>query len=54
MRQNESPVQGEFAKDIRLQLWRIATGHQNDADRAMAGLHEEVMKGQQYQISWSK
>lgn len=54
MRQSDAPVRGEFAKDVRLQLWRVATGRQNAEDRNMGSLHEEMLKGQQYQISWSK
>lgn len=54
MRQSDAPVRGEFARDVRLQLWRVATGKQNADDRQMGSLHEEMLKGQQYQISWSK
>lgn len=54
MRQSDAPIRGEFARDVRMQLWRIATGNPNAADKQMGALHEQMLKGQQYQISWNK
>lgn len=54
MRQSDAPIRGEFARDVRMQLWRIATGNPNATDKQMGALHEQMLKGQQYQISWNK
>lgn len=53
MKQNGVFVKGSFARNIRLQLWRIATGHPNKEDLAMGSLHEDVLKGKQYEVTWS-
>lgn len=53
MRQNDAPITGEFARNIRMQLWRIADDKRNSADQQMGSIHEQAARGQQYQISWS-
>ena len=52
MRESNSPISGQMARDIRMQMWRIASGHQNDFDHQMAGLRTEVNKDNRYEIVW--
>lgn len=51
MRQSNSPVGGQIARDIRMQLWRIASNHQNEFDHQMAGLREND-KEARYEVVW--
>lgn len=53
MVQNGMSVKGSFARKIRMQLWRIATGNRNEEDQLMSSLHDDVLKNNQYKITWN-
>lgn len=53
MKQNGMSIKGTFARKIRMQLWRLATGNRNEEDQIMGSLHEDVLNGNQYKITWS-
>ena len=53
MRQLESPVKGQFARDIRMQMWRIASNHQNEFDHQMAELRNQQNRNKRYEIVWN-
>lgn len=52
MRQSSEPIKGQFARDIRMQMWRVASGHVNAEDKALAGLHKDVQNEQKYVVTW--
>jgi len=52
MRQNNTPIKGEAAREIRMQMWRIASGHQNESDHQMASLRNEAHKSNRYEVVW--
>ncbi len=43
MRESNSPVTGQTARDIRMQLWRVAR---------MASLRRDAKKNKRYEIVW--
>lgn len=53
MKQNGMSVKGAFARRIRMQLWRLATGNRNEEDQIMGSLHNDVLNDNQYQVTWS-
>lgn len=53
MKQNGMSVKGTFARKIRMQLWRLATGNRNEEDQNMGRLHDVVLKENQYKITWN-
>ncbi len=53
MKQNGTSVKGSFARKIRMQLWRLATGNRNEEDEIMGSLHNDVLNDNQYKITWS-
>lgn len=53
MKQNGMSVKRSFARKIRMQLWRLATGNRNEEDQIMGSLHDDVLKGNQYEITWN-
>lgn len=53
MRESSSPIGGQIARDIRMQLWRIASDHQNEFDHKMAGLRSDADKNKRYEVVWN-
>lgn len=53
MRESDSPISGQIARDIRMQMWRIASGHQNDFDHQMAALRKDANKNKRYEVTWN-
>ena len=53
MRQSSEPIKGEFAREIRMQLWRVASGNANAKDKSMADLHSDVKNENRYQVTWA-
>lgn len=53
MRESNSPIGGQIARDIRMQMWRIASGHQNDFDHQMAALRTDANKNKRYEVTWN-
>lgn len=53
MRESNSPIGGQIARDIRMQLWRIASDHQNEFDHKMAGLRSDADKNKRYEVVWN-
>lgn len=51
MRESNSPICGQQARNIRMQMWRIASGHQNDFDHQMAALRTNA-DNSRYEIVW--
>jgi hypothetical protein len=52
MRESNSPVTGQTARDIRMQLWRVASNQQNEFDHQMASLRRDAKKNKRYEIVW--
>ena len=52
MRQSSEPAKGQVARDIRMQMWRIASGHQNEFDHKMAHVRKESNNGNRYEVVW--
>lgn len=52
MRESNSPIGGKTAREIRMQMWRIASGHQNEYDHQMASLRNDANKSERYEIVW--
>lgn len=52
MRESNSPVTGQTARDIRMQLWRVTSNHQNEFDHQMASLRRDAKKHKRYEIVW--
>ena len=52
MRQSNSPISGQTARDIRMQMWRIASDHQNEFDHQMAGIRRKDNSEQRYKVVW--
>ncbi len=53
MRESNSPVTGQTARDIRMQLWRVASNHQNEFDHQMASLRRDAKKNKRYEIKFN-
>ena len=52
MRESNSPITGQAARDIRMQMWRIASGHQNEFDHQMAGSLNKANTEKRYSVEW--
>jgi hypothetical protein len=52
MRESNSPVTGQAARDIRMQMWRIASGNQNEFDHQMASFRDKAKAEKRYSIEW--
>lgn len=52
MRESNRPISGQTARDIRMQMWRIASNHQNEYDHQMASLRRDARTNQRYEVVW--
>ena len=52
MRQSNSAITGQIARDIRMQMWRVASNHQNEFDHQMASIRRKDNSEQRYEVVW--
>lgn len=53
MSESKSPITGQVARDIRMQMWRIASGNQNEFDHQMASFRKRAKKDKRYTVEWN-
>lgn len=53
MSESKSPITGQAARDIRMQMWRIASGNQNEFDHKMASFRKRAKKDKRYTVEWN-